>query len=373
MNNNELCAKFITWYFNDFCQSELFLRMNSLAENSPWHRETSIGIHTNMVVANYIGMVEHEWWLRDELVGALAAAFHDVGKPVAAEKNGIQFKPERGEYLSFTNHELISARLWEDYASKNWKKLVNLFDLTPYDIYTIGWMIEYHTSAWKIKNKEKRRYLMLTSMLASEPRIFINLLEADAYGRISDGATQKRESLKDWIRNFYDELPREIPDDPDEDQSILIIPIGPSGCGKSTYRTTLDSTYECFSLDDLRLNWYSNDYAEAFRLSCEDKEFNKKSQNTFLQLIKTGTNVYVDNTNTSKKRRAWYINEARRKGYHIKAILFPCSVETVVSRQNTRPDKNVPEEAVIRQYNGLQLPQYGEFDSIDVVGDNLYS
>ena len=68
--------------------------MASMSEgNSPWHRENTIGIHTDMVVSHYLANSPNEWD-KQEVLGAFACAFHDVGKPRASEINGIKFKPE---------------------------------------------------------------------------------------------------------------------------------------------------------------------------------------------------------------------------------------------------------------------------------------
>jgi hypothetical protein len=44
----------------------------------------------------------------------------------------------------------------------------------------------------------------------------------------------------------------------------------------------------------------------------------------------------------------------------------------LVVRQESREDKTVPADAVLRQYNQIQMPlYYGEFDEIIVIDNNL--
>ena len=150
----------------------------------------------------------------------------------------------------------------------------------------------------------------------------------------------------------------------------VAVMLGPSGSGKSTYRKALDVDQE-FSLDDLRIELYGDDYTEAFKASTEDKNFRKKANSRFIEMIKTGDNVIVDNTNISKKSRRFYITEARRHGYQVHAIVFPISLQTLLDRQRTRDDKTVPESVVRNMYNKLQMPSYGEFDHIWAIGSNL--
>lgn len=157
----------------------------------------------------------------------------------------------------------------------------------------------------------------------------------------------------------------------------LYMPIAPSGAGKSTFFRKLKTEGDVtsglhpgmdigiFSLDDLRHRWYdSKDYARAFLLSTEDKQFEQKANKEYLEVLSQHEYVYVDNTNLSKKRRRFYLDEAKRRGFKTVAILFPIALDTLLERQHTRGDKNVPAEAVRRQYMSLQLPSFGEFDEV---------
>ncbi|MCK5017174.1 MAG: AAA family ATPase, partial [Candidatus Peribacteraceae bacterium] len=146
--------------------------------------------------------------------------------------------------------------------------------------------------------------------------------------------------------------------------------IGASGTGKSTYRNSLED-FEIYSWDDLRLEFYSQDYDEAFKLSTQDKNFGKKVNARFMELVKSGKNIYVDNVNVSKKRRAFFIREAKRKGYFTRAVVFPIELDVLIARQETRSDKTVPGGVVAGQYRAIQTPQFGEFDDIDVKASNL--
>ena len=369
--NNHLKNQFIRWYFNEFNQDPLFLRMAETVENSPYHREDNVAIHTNMVVAEYIGLAALDWD-HYTLLGAIACAFHDTGKPIAAKKNGIKFKPERGNYLSFGGHEQISARMWEDYAARNWAHLADIFGLSAVEIYNVGWMIEYHLP-WGVKKTDKLDQMASTSMVAVDPEVFTNVMKADTLGRISDDYIEKRQTVSDWIDKFHQEIiPRQCIGDcePASDQPVLVMPIGASGTGKSTYRNSLDD-FEMYSWDDLRLEFYSSDYEEAFRMSVDDKQFGNRVNARFMELVKAGKNIYVDNVNVSKKRRAFFLREARRKGYFLRAALFPIELDILIARQETRDDKTVPEGIVKSQYRAIQLPQSGEFDDVVVMSSNL--
>jgi hypothetical protein len=195
----DLQTQFITWYFNEFHLTDLYQTMTETVEGSPHHREANVGIHTDMVVAQYISTANEDWDNK-VLLGALACAFHDVGKPAACKKNGIKFKPERGNYLSFGGHEILSARMWEDFAVREWERLME-FGLDVKDIYHVGWMIEHHLP-WGVKKPEKRNAIAQTIYEADLVEVFIGLLIADTWGRISDDGPEKKEKVKQWIVEF---------------------------------------------------------------------------------------------------------------------------------------------------------------------------
>ena len=389
-----LRTNFNHWYNNEFSQTEMFQNMLAVAENSPWHREANVGVHTNMVVAEYISNTHYEpvdvdcmtnidlnEWDTNDVIGALACAFHDVGKPAASERNGIKWKPERGNYLSFGSHELISARMWEDFAVENWARFEELFGLLPRHIHMVAWIIEHHLP-WAIKKDAKRKVLAQTVATLGIADVYASVLIADTWGRISDDGPEKKQKVLEWIGEFLD-LVREQPgvlQNVLNDSPTLMMPIAPSGAGKSSFRNTLPDDTEMFSMDDLRIEMYCDDIADvltdedynrAYTMSTNDKGFNQAVQNRFNECIATGNNVFCDNTNTSARRRRHYITEARRKGYRIQAILLPIDLATLVARQTTRTDKTVPTHAVVAQYMGMQMPSYGDFDSIIVLDGNL--
>lgn len=372
---------FITWYYNKFRFDPLFTEMWKTVEGSPHHREQNVGVHTDMVVGQYLSRTSADTWSQKTVLGALAAAFHDVGKPIARER---RWREDRGWYNKFAGHELVSARLWEDYAVQNWTDLVSLFDLIPDDLYAIGWMIERHLP-YDIQKQDKFDSLVRTAQMAIDdlygPEIFTTLLKSDAYGRISDDTNQSEgriSQVDQWTAKF---LARATYVDPTPYVSTatrpsLILLVGPSGAGKSTaVRLYTDFVCQYYSLDQLRLDWYSDDYEEAFKQSCEDKQFNDKANKTYIEMVRDcasqNKNLIVDNTNGSRRKRRFYIQEARKKGFGVRIVIMPVAYNQLIERQTSRTDKTVPPEAVRRQFMSLNYPEYGEADTIDVRGHNL--
>lgn len=372
---------FIEWYYNQFRLDELYLNMDMTTEDSPWHRERTVGVHTDMVVAQYINAAPHLDWDKMVIIGAFACAFHDVGKPKAEV---TKHSEERGEYRAYSGHEQLSARFWEDWACQNWTTLSFGFGFEIRDIYRVGWLIENHLP-WSLKKKDKLDNFAKTWGRMEYGLTLPHVLMADTRGRIADDHADKIAASADWVLNMinYDGVdPMDCtPTSPDDDQPILFMPIGTSGCGKSTYFDTTGAGVEYFSWDKFRLDEYldgeehlmdpEDAYRIAFERSVEDKGFTQKANREFIELIKEGRDVYVDNTNLSKKRRNFFVTEARRRGYYTTAILFPIQFDALIARQISREDKFVPGDAVKRQYMSMQLPWYGEFDDVWVIDSNL--
>jgi predicted kinase len=348
--------------------------MEQTIENSPWHREANVLVHTNMVVANYIGLVEGEWYQNDVL-GAFACAFHDVGKPTAEQ---IKFSEARGTYRSYPGHELISARLWVDYAMSNLDVLQTYFpEFNDTDIFIITWMIEKHLP-YELKDVNKLEYFYL-SLLEFSETTFYNVLRADAYGRISDNSDEKIARVEDWIydtsyatnkaaQKLIDYDDRKLP------AKVLTVMIGPSGSGKSTYVASQPGINEPFSYDALRLSEYGDPtlepkerYRQAYAAAETDATFYNRANNVFTKLIKQNHQVVmVDGINASSRKRKFFIDTARKQGYTIRAVYFLNTIDTITNRQTTRDDKELSANTILNQYFSIQAPSFGEFDEIHI-------
>lgn len=358
-------SKAIAWYNNEFKFDPLYKAMEETTENSPWHREKSVAIHTDMVVSEYISWVDKNW-TTETLVGFLATVFHDTGKPAARVE---KFKPERGKYNSFGGHEIISARLWEDYAMRNAERMWQLFRVRDINlIFLVGFVIEHHMP-YQVGDDKIQDIATTAAAYFTEP-VFQNHLTADTHGRIADDHENKIATVDQWISEF--EIKMHVPVHRVLDirpEKTLIMAIGPSGCGKSTLLKKIQKQHEVhhYSWDLLRLEWYDADYAKAYQMSVDDPKFNARYMKVFKDLVLEGKTIYIDNTNLSRKRRRPFIDDARKHGYNVIGYVFPIAIDTVIKRQFTRGDKCVPESAVRQHYMALQGPLLGEFDHIEVV------
>jgi predicted kinase len=202
-------------------------------------------------------------------------------------------------------------------------------------------------------------------------RVFFNILRADVSGRIMDDHDKGKQKVESWIEMFEQVSKENVEYDPNRPSCFILI--GCSGAGKSTYSLSKNNS-KYYSWDQIRLDLYGDNtksikesYRLAFERSCEDKDFSKKTQQQFIELIKSKNNVIVDNTNRSRKSRRFFITEAKRHGYNVVGVLFPISLHTLKQRWETRRDKYVPWNTVEQQYMSLSLPSYYECDTIEIV------
>lgn len=358
---------FIEWYNNAFKTSYLYEAMERCVEDSPWHRERNVAVHTDMVVSQFLTRSQPF-----DIIGALAVAFHDVGKPDALR---VKFREDRGEYKAFTGHEQMSARLWEQFAVANWKELSETFTLFPEDIYKVAVMIEHHVP-WSVKDKRKLDAIILTMLTISNVDTFENVLISDTFGRISDDAEEKRERSWEWVdKEIISRKGWMWKHGSPSGEKVAFFPVGASGSGKSTFfKSNGFANVETFSLDALRHEWYdAEDYENAFAMSCDDNGFIHKAQKQYQQMMRDGVKeIFVDNTNLTRKIRRFWTTEARNRNYKVVFFLFPSDRQTLVDRQSTREDKSVPASVVLNQYSKIQMPlYYGEADEIIVLDTNL--
>src|SRR5574343_404708 len=118
-----MLEKFTQFVDEHLYPHEMFKAMNNTIEDSPWHREENVWVHTMMVLKEYYDATD-DVWMKADLIGAFACAFHDVGKPLAEEE---VYSEARGVYRRYGGHELISARMWTNWALTNLHVLQDAF------------------------------------------------------------------------------------------------------------------------------------------------------------------------------------------------------------------------------------------------------
>lgn len=347
---------FKSWYFG-FQNTSIFCKMLETQESSSWHKEANVGVHTDMVVDSYCSSISGAWSKKDFL-GAIYCAFHDTGKPKAEEVTTSDDGVSRKKY---SGHEIFSARLFVDYVYSD-TRLLCLLD--ERDIYNIAVMIQSHIP-YSLRT-EKMRQLKTHLCAFGLDQVFTRCLMADTRGRISDDQENKIVAAENWIRDIFN--PTEPMTLVDERVPLVTLMCAPTGAGKTTVVNKIAASYKelgkkvgVHSLDWCRLNWYSKDYEEAFRLATADSQFDNKAMRDFWDKAKANDVVIVDNTNTSPKRRKRYIV------VNTHAVVFLLDYQTNYARCRDRQDKTIGQHVLDSMYWNFKLPILGEVDKIFII------
>jgi predicted kinase len=146
-------------------------------------------------------------------------------------------------------------------------------------------------------------------------------------------------------------------------EKTITVLTGLPRAGKSTYCKMLKNV-TIISRDDILMQYAKEGetYSEVWKRlqDTDQKDIDKELQSRFNKAVKSGDNIVIDMTNTSKKsRRKWLANA---KGYFKKCIVFPTGIKTCDSRN--APDKNIPKDVLESMSKRFVVPLYDEFDYI---------
>lgn len=346
-------------FFEKFKQSPSWKQMVDTVEASPWHREANVAVHTQMVLDQYNTRFAPIRTPEQNLIARVALLYHDVGKPAAEEV--LEKKDGSGEkYRRYAGHEQDSSVAFAEEYVKN-KDLQGILDVKGARI--VRWIIEHHLP-YGLKQRDKVVGLRtaVAAIFGEMENTFFDCLRSDSAGRISDDHEQKLANVEEWIGNFR-AVPPEFMAKPSTTRTMYIL-LGPSGSGKSTWtKNRFVPGDVILSLDTFRIEFYKLYGAEPFDMddvTCYAKawEFANKEGAKFTKYINERSvllmeqsrldsgNVFIDNVNASRKSRAQWVQLAQKHGLKIVAVEFWNTLDTLIARQKTRGDKDVPAYAV---------------------------
>lgn len=380
-------------FLDNFQQSEIWKSMESTVEDSPWHREANVAVHTMMALdqaQKWFPIVRSSISDRHIILTKLAILFHDTGKPPMQE---VKENKERGVYRSYANHEQRSARIFEAYVVDNWTEWFDGW-ITHEDVYVVTWIIEHHLP-YGVKNKNKIN-TFVSSLLALpqllDIDIFFNAIRGDAYGRISDNWDTNIAAVEEWISDTIKQMREYLPTQlaminaSDKLTKEVVFLVAPPGAGKSSTRILFED-YAVFNLDDLRVQFYREDptylaesdpvaeYALAFSHAMNNEaSFKQYAMAVATNLFANNNKILMDNTNVSVKSRRPYLELARQNKFFTSAVYFPTSARLLHQRNDIRQDKKLPYTAIENLFNAVALPSRGgEFHSVVIAPSNYGS
>ena len=357
--------------------------MKSTFEDSPWHREASVWVHTQMVVGEYLKIWE-EFDCPDDydmFLGGVAALFHDFGKPEAEEERTTE---ERGTYRRYKGHEAVSAGCFREVATSEarWAELFGdvPLDLAPEDVYSVALMVQHHLP-YQYKQELVHQVLLSLEHSMGTWNPFVQLLRADARGRTSDDHEKKLADMEAWIKQYVlDNPPFDAVTDCDANVKLAYVLVGPSGAGKGTYVNEALKVDRAvvYSQDDLRLEHYGDPsepnalkhYMDAWQAAADDgTKFAQLCTARINQLVRSNEPVVVsDNMNLSKKSRRQFVAAAKQAGRRVVAVVFvTTSVDELIKRGNARGDRGVHPGRLKMFFHSLHMPALDEADVVHLV------
>lgn len=124
----------------------------------------------------------------------------------------------------------------------------------------------------------------------------------------------------------------------------IFILIGIQASGKTTFCQEYFCDFDIVSLDIIKTR--------------------KKEYKTINEIINSGKNLVIDNTNPTIEERKKYIDIAQQNGYKTVGIYFRSSVDECLKR-NSKRENNVPLKGILATAKKLEQPSYAEnFDEL---------
>jgi predicted kinase len=362
-------------FIESFKLTPTWATMAATVENSPWHREANVAVHTEMCIEQYMTKFAAHRTENQTKIALAALLFHDTGKPSAEEV--LEKKDGSGVYRRYAGHEQDSAVAFTELYLKS-PELQTL--LSPMEARAVRWTIEHHLP-YGMTDKVKRQGLRAATFQAFyeiglDDQTFFDCLRSDAAGRISDGHEEKLANVEAWINEFLaiEPTPSAV-----RSMRVMYLLIGPSGSGKTTWRKAREealaengSPSYTISHDEWKIEFYRAEmnkafahwpepaseaqlYAQAWQYATIDhesefKKFVTEKTNALMVAAKNNHgHVFVDVVNASKKKRTQFVDLAKRHGLAVCAVEFWNTFETLVGRQQTRGDKAVPAASIKNQ------------------------
>lgn len=193
-------AQFIALH-TAFKQTPEWAAMVRTVEDSPWHREANVAVHTQMLLDYYMANFYNHRSEKQRMLSMVGCLFHDVGKPPSEVQ---KFSEERGNYRAYHGHEQVSARMWVNYALSNRQLITDMTSFSLADISNVALMLEHHVP-FALKDKQKRQALktaFITRMGEDGHQAWLDLLNSDQHGRISDDQDKKLADVARWMEEW---------------------------------------------------------------------------------------------------------------------------------------------------------------------------
>jgi len=189
---------FFTTYLENVKNSAEWQSMVDTVENTGWHREANVAVHTEMTIDHYLKTFAPHRTERQQMLALMALLFHDFGKPASESTNA----EGRHQYLG---HEEVSATNFWNFMRSEIALTDFFFDQGYHwgDVNAIKFVIERHLP-YGMKQPKKVQALkdQIKNFLGDDEEVFFDVLRSDSAGRIQDNREQRLQEVEDWINGF---------------------------------------------------------------------------------------------------------------------------------------------------------------------------
>jgi predicted kinase len=362
-------------------------------QDSKWHQEGNVYIHTSMVLENVYELLEKEELdLSNQEILALvfSAVLHDIAKPFSTKTQVIN------------DVERIVAPYHEEKGASYLSYKICSIDLDYTIIQNILRLVAYHHIPKKLilKNAQQGEFFKLARKC--NLKLLYLLAKADMLGRIcEDKAHQldlidlfkiKLEELglfvlkhpyKQW-QLFYEQNYSDLSPLSKEallgyaqaeheegliytkEEAIarrypylksfshLVIMCGPSGSGKSSFILKKYKDYVLISLDQIRKEKFGNISHQK-----NNREVIQIAKELLKEALRKRQNVVWDATNLKKDFRSMLFGIGKDYKAYVTLIVLHCSIETIIFQNKSRVNK-VDIDVINDQIQNIEWPNDDE-------------
>ena len=306
---------------------------------SDWHLEGSVWTHTMMVLSHLKEISSSK-----ELF--IAGLLHDIGKTETynfdREKQKVTFYGHPG-VSTFMAVEILNQMSNLNSAQKEYILRV----INYHDIFIKNYTEDYISkiaSHYILHHLEK-------------------LHEADTKGSFSNKQDKGlKYDFKAIRKTVYNNLDKKLTIDINKTATILI---GLPYSGKSSFV----NNQECknvISRDNIVMAFgMGKNYNDSWA-SVDHKLVDKFRQSQFIDAIKKGQSIIVDETNLTHKKRNNMVTELRKRNYMINYVMFLPEMKTIYKRRDERKEKFIAPSIIFNMMKSFEFPFYSEYDNMRI-------
>lgn len=390
------CQDFIDIFGRDY---PLLAQFKDTQQDSQWHAEGDVHIHTDMVINEVYGLINSEAShlpSEQKKILLLSALFHDYAKPITTQSREINALNR----VVAPKHENMGASL-----------LFNLpppLNISPKDWLSVIQLTAYHhiPKLLILKNKGYRHYARLSRQVTSLELLYF-LEYADMRGRTCDDKQDQLDIMdmfkieaKEhglWTNDPYENLlplvKENFPDKddwlhrrvcehakvhveegtifmPEEEISIayqyldqphLILTCGMAGAGKSSWIDKTVPHYYRIELDAIR-----DKVSKGRANQSNNNEVVRIAHEELKQALRDKKNIVWDATNYRSDFRKRIIDLGVAYGAFTEIVCFQKPLAKLIADNNNR-EHAVPKDNFERMLNKFQWPEVGEAHILNIV------